>query len=207
MFTCRLTTYMYGLWFRILNSSIVQPMIGVLTILVLFKKCSFKRIAYYSLTNKTHSHQRLKRWREITHFYFPVRLKLFNSLTHSLWTWGVEEQLPVTLRHFKRLDKSKSFKSSWNSVSKLAIMLIWNIWSPHEGNLPSYIWKLQNHKAQCTISISLWRGGSGMIDLRQYCRFDIESSRAIRLITNGVHTWVKHLHIAVPRITRSFHYT
>ena len=37
-----------------------QCLSGVLTLLVSFKKCSFNSIAHYSLTNKTHSHQRLK---------------------------------------------------------------------------------------------------------------------------------------------------
>ena len=42
-----------------------------------------------------------------------------------------------SLRHVYRLDESKSFKSAWSSVSKLAIVIIWNIKSPHVNNLYS----------------------------------------------------------------------
>ena len=207
MFTCRLTTYMCSLWSRIMNSSIVQPMLGVLTILVSFKKCLFNSIAHYSLTNKTHSHQRLKHWHEITRFEVTFQLGWsYLPAWHTPCELGESKSNCSSLRHVKRLDESKSFKSSWNSVSKLAIMLIWNIRSPHEDNLPSYIWKLQNHNIECAISISLSRARQGTIDLRQYCRFDIGSSCAVRLITNVVHTWVTHLHIAVPTITRSLRY-
>ena len=50
------------------RSSIAQPMLGGFTIHVSFKKCSLNSIAHCSLTNKTHSNQRLKHYHEISHF-------------------------------------------------------------------------------------------------------------------------------------------
>ena len=182
-------------------------MLGVLTILASFKKCSFNSIAHYSLTNKTNSHQRLKHWHEISHFEVTFQLGWsYLPAWHTPCELGESKSNWSSLRHVKRLDESKSFKRSWNSVSKLAIMLIWNIRSPHEDNLPSYTQKLPNHNIECTISISLSRGRPGTIDLRQYCRFDIGSSRAVRLIrTVSTPEWYI-LHITVPAVTCSLRY-
>ena len=65
-------------------------MLGVLTILLSFKKCSFNSIAHYSLSNKPHSHQRLKRirlliWRSlfIRPFIFHRILFLDEKFNHA----------------------------------------------------------------------------------------------------------------------------
>ena len=141
MFTsCRLTTYvLYGFasWSPQLLCS--ECLSGVLTLLVSFKKCSFNSIAHYSLTNKTHSHQRLKYYH-----HFQVIFQLAWSYLSAWYTpfelsRGEWKSNCSFLRHVKHLDESKSFKSSWKTVSsKLAITLIRNIWSPHEDNIPSY---------------------------------------------------------------------
>ena len=86
------------------------------------------------------------------------------------------------------------------SVSKLAIVLIWNIQSPHEDNLLPH-GRVQNHNIK-----------SSEHNARSAHRNDRSKTVVVsisgafvrsRLITNGVYTRVTHLHIAVPTITCS----
>ena len=86
-------------------------MLGVLTILVSFKKCLFNSIAHYSLTNKTHSHQRLKHWHEITRFEVTFQLGWsYLPAWHTPCELGESKSNCSSLRHVKRLDESKKLQ-------------------------------------------------------------------------------------------------
>ena len=95
-------------------------------------------------------------------------------------------------------------------VSKLAIVLIWNIQSPHEDrqvNLSRIVlWKLQNHKIESSghNACSAFHMDVRERSIYDNCRFDIGRSRASRLITKVSIPGVRYLHIAVPTITRSY---
>ena len=86
------------------------------------------------------------------------------------------------------------------SVSKLAIVLIWNIQSPHEDNLLPH-GRVQNHniKSSGHNARSAHRNDRSKTVVVSISGAFVRS----RLITNGVYTRVTHLHIAVPTITCS----
>ena len=134
---------------------------------------------------------------EVTFQYFS--LKLFTSLIYSLWAWGVEEQLLISLPCWAsgRVKKLQGFMKFFLQVS-------------HSANLKHLksMWrqliiliKLQNHNIKCS-GHSAWsasRWHSGMVNL----------GCLLCVLTNyeSVYTWVTHLHIAaVPTITCSLHY-
>ena len=87
------------------------PMPGVLTILLSFKKCSFNSIAHYSLSNKTHSHQRLKRLRLLIWRSLSSKPEVIYRLDILLVSWESKSNYS-SVCHVKRLDGSKSFNSS-----------------------------------------------------------------------------------------------
>ena len=92
-------------------------------------------------------------------------------------------------------------------VSKLAIVLIWNIESPHEDKRT---YRPVNYKI--ITSKTLGTACSALLDRRDVrersvydnCRFGIGRSRARRLITKVSIPGLRYLHIAVPTITRSY---
>ena len=108
-----------------------------------------------------------------------------------------------SFRHVYRLTSQKASKVRKRlslSVSKLAIVLIWNIQSPHEDNLLPH-GRVQNHniKSSGHNARSAHRNDRSKTVVVSISGAFVRS----RLITNGVYTRVTHLHIAVPTITCS----
>ena len=104
-----------------------------------------------------------------------------------------------SLHHVCHLDKSKSFiKGSLTSVSKLAIVLIWNIQSPHENNI--VLWKLQNHNIENSGHNAhpalLYHRDVWECSICDTCHFDIGHFCVSRLITNKVSTPERHIYIS-----------
>ena len=91
--------------------------------------------------------------------------------SRNCWSFG----------HVYRLDKSKSFKISYTSVSKLAIVLIWNIQSPHEDNRPVPPVKCTKsaHRGMATITRDSCRSDIG--------RFRAEPTDLPKVSTSGWH--------------------
>ena len=103
-----------------------------------------------------------------------------------------------SLHHVYHLDKSKSFQGSLTSVSKLAIVLIWNIQSPHEDNI--VLRKLQNHNIESSghnaHSTLLYHGDVWECSICDTCHFDIGHFCVSRLITDKVSTPERHIYIS-----------
>ena len=103
-----------------------------------------------------------------------------------------------SLHHVYHLDKSKSFQGSLTSVSKLAIVLIWNIQSPHEDNI--VLRKLQNHNIESSghnaHSTLLYHGDVWECSICDTCHFDIRHFCVSWLITNKVSTPERHIYIS-----------
>ena len=120
--------------------------------------------------------------------------------------WGVEEQLLIS---------SSCFIISPGRVQKVQKFINFCLKVGHSANLKhskstrrqlTLLWKLENNnQAQHFFLGGSWRGRLGTIDLRQlsfwYRVLSCEPTNY-----ESVHTWVTHLHTAVPTRTRSLRY-
>ena len=157
-------------------------MLGELAILFSFKKCSFNGIAHYSLTNITHSHQRLKH--EIIHFEvtFQLTWSYLPAWHDTPCELGESKNNGLSLRHAQF--------SAWTSQKASRVH---EILSPllQFSNIPwqlTFLWKLQNHNIESSRynarrSALLYRGDVRERSIYDCCRFDISRSRASRLNT------------------------
>ena len=120
--------------------------------------------------------------------------------------WGVEEQLLIpssclSRRPVKKLQKFINFclKVGYSANLKYS-KSTWTTYHPVKGT-KSWHQKLW---AQCTLSTSWSRNGNNRSTTDVVLILDAFVRSG--LMTNSVYTWVTHLHIAVPTMTRSLHY-
>ena len=127
---------------------------------------------------------------------------------------SISFQNDISLKKTMRLgvlswEKLKNRETHGRIVSfdclKVAHRLIWNIQSPHELRQLIVLWKVQTHN----IKLDTMHAQHFLIAEREQsifntCRFDMGGFRSEPTDYESVHTWVIHLHIAVPRITCSF---
>ena len=137
----------------------------------------------------------------ITRPYATRNPAVKNRETHgrivSLHHLGESKSNCWSHRHVYRLDELKSFKNSSTSVSKLAIVLIWSIPSPHEDNLSSCErYKIITSKALGTMHAQHFLIAQRERSIYDSCRFDIGRSCASRLITKYVYNPEWHICIS-----------
>ena len=136
--------------------------------------------------------------------------KLKNRETHGrivrLDQLGVEEQLLIFSSCLSP-GRVKKLEMFINFCLEVGHRLIWNIQSPHDIRQLIVLWKVQTHN----IKLDTMHAQHFLIAERERsifntCRFDIGGFRSEPTDYESVHTWVIHLHIAVPRITCSLRY-
>ena len=161
-----------------------------------WRRCTAcKHFCFYS-TKKLISFQKNVSWKTIRLRVFSWE-KFKNRETRgrivSLDQLGGSKTIYRTRRHVYGLDESKHFKSLYTSVSKWAIICIWNSKS------------ILRHLSSCERYEIITSKALGTMHAQHFLiaerAFSCEPTNC-----KSVHTWVTHLHMAVITITSSLRY-